>query len=145
MPGGTQLACATSGPFRSNIRSLVILERRTAIRGCMMRRDIGWMMAALLITIFLQAGASAQQTGIGGGKVSLPKTPGRVNTNPTNPSQTIYYMGKVVVDTGVEPPTSVAVLRVCNGVSHRAAFTSGDGSCAFTVGNVANGMVPDAS
>ncbi|HEY4933022.1 MAG TPA: tetratricopeptide repeat protein [Terriglobales bacterium] len=110
-----------------------------------MRRDIQLGVASLIVSTFLLAGASAQQSGGSGGKASLSKAPARVNPNPTGPSPTTYYMGKVVVDTGMPPPASVAVLRICNGMSRRETFTSGDGSFSFMVGNLSNGALPDAS
>jgi tetratricopeptide (TPR) repeat protein len=57
----------------------------------------------------------------------------------------MYYMGKVVVDTGMAPPASVAVLRFCNGLSRRETSTSGDGSFSFMVGNQATSPLADAS
>jgi tetratricopeptide (TPR) repeat protein len=49
------------------------------------------------------------------------------------------------MDTGIAPPSSVAVLRVCNGMSRRETFTSSDGSFSFTVGDRATDMVAEAS
>ena len=99
----------------------------------------------LLVSALLLAGANAQTSG--GGKPTQPKTPTRVtpNTNPTNPPQTVYYMGKVLMDTGMSPPTPVAVIRVCNGSGRREAFTSSDGSFSFMVGDRSNANLPDAS
>ena len=49
------------------------------------------------------------------------------------------------MDTGIEPPSPVAVLRVCNGASRRETFTSADGSFSFMVGDRSNSLLPDAS
>jgi len=49
------------------------------------------------------------------------------------------------MDTGMAPPTPVPILRVCNGVIRRQAFTSSDGSFSFTVGDRAGDMLADAS
>ncbi len=110
-----------------------------------MRRDIEQVAVGLLVSILLIVGLNAQQKATSGGKGSQPSTPSRVNPNPTNPPQTIYYMGKVVMDTGIEPPSPVAVLRVCNGATRRETFTSGDGSFSFIVGDRSNNLLPDAS
>ena len=111
-----------------------------------MRRDIQLVGASLLVCLFLLGGSNAQKSGAGGGKVvPQPTAPVRVNPTPTNPPQTIYYMGKVVLDVGMEPPSPVAVLRICNGVSRREAFTSGDGSFSIILGDRANSGLPDAS
>jgi tetratricopeptide (TPR) repeat protein len=109
-----------------------------------MTKDRALVGASLLVSAVLLAGAKAQQGG-GGGKTNQPKTPARVNPNPTVPPQSIYYMGKVVMDTGMEPPTPVAVVRVCNGSGRREAFTSSDGSFSFMVGDRSNANLPDAS
>jgi tetratricopeptide (TPR) repeat protein len=109
-----------------------------------MTRDRARVGASLLISVVLLAAADAQQGG-GGGKTNQPKTPVRVNPNPTVPPQSIYYMGRVVLDTGMEPPAPVAVMRVCNGSGRREAFTSSDGSFSFMVGDRSNANLPDAS
>lgn len=49
------------------------------------------------------------------------------------------------MDTGMAPPSSVPILRVCNGVIRREAFTSSDGSFSFTVGDRTSDMLADAS
>lgn len=111
-----------------------------------MQRSI--KLAHLILAIFsvLLSGVSAQQSGSGGGKVTTSRVPSRVTpTTPTNPTQTSYYTGKVVLDTGIAPPAPVAVLRVCNGLSRRETFTSSDGAFSFMVGEKFNDIMPDAS
>lgn len=49
------------------------------------------------------------------------------------------------MDTGIEPPSPVSVMRVCNGFRHRETFTSSDGSFSFMVGDRNNDILPDAS
>ena len=49
------------------------------------------------------------------------------------------------MDVGMPPPSSVAVVRVCNGISRRETFTSSDGSFSFLLGDRASDMVADAS
>src|SRR5271165_5777636 len=114
--------------------------------GCDMAKGRALVGASFLVTVLLLAVSNAQQGGVSGGKTTQLKTPVRVNPNTTAPPQTIFYMGKVVMDTGMEPPAPVAVIRVCNGSGHREAFTSSDGSFSFTVGDRNNSSnVPDAS
>jgi len=110
-----------------------------------MTKDRTIVGASLLVTVLLLAGSNAQQSGVSGGKTTQPKAPVRVNPNQTAPPQPIFYIGKVVMDTGMEPPAPVAVIRVCNGSGHREAFTSSDGSFSFTVGDRNNSNLPDAS
>jgi cytochrome c-type biogenesis protein CcmH/NrfG len=103
-------------------------------------------LLSLVILGLLSSGANAQQGGAGGGKSGVAKVPPRVTpTTPTAPTQTSYYTGKVVLDTGIAPPTPVAVLRVCNGLSRRETFTSADGAFSFMVGDKFNEVMPDAS
>jgi len=110
-----------------------------------MRRDVEFVATGLLISVFLLAGSNAQQSGSSSGKTTPSKAPVRVNPRTTSPPQTIYYVGKVVVDTGTEPPAPVAVLRVCNGTGRREAYTTSDGSFSFVVGDRTNSILPDAS
>ena len=111
-----------------------------------MRQDMRLIGASLFVSLFLLGGSMAQKSPAGGGKVVLqPSSPARVSPIPTNPPQTVYYMGKVVLDVGMEPPSPVAVLRICNGVSRREAFTSSDGSFSIILGDRANAGLPDAS
>lgn len=108
-----------------------------------MGRDIQLCGAGFVLIVSLLGGANAQQSG--GGKSAAPKSATRSVPSPQTLPQTIYFMGKVVMDTGGAPPTSVPVYRVCNGTSRRQAFTSGDGSFAFMVGDRASNPLPDAS
>jgi cytochrome c-type biogenesis protein CcmH/NrfG len=100
--------------------------------------------ASFFVSVVLLTSSAAQQAG-GGTKTNQPKTPPRANPSQTVPAPTIYYMGRVVLDTGMEPPTPVAVIRVCNGSGRREAFTSSDGSFSFMVGDRSNANMPDAS
>jgi Flp pilus assembly protein TadD len=109
-----------------------------------MTKDRTLVGASLLVSVVLLTSSTAQQGG-GGTKTNQPKTPPRANPSQTAPTPTIYYMGKVVLDTGMEPPTPVAVIRVCNGSGRREAFTSSDGSFSFMVGDRSNSNMPDAS
>jgi tetratricopeptide (TPR) repeat protein len=102
-------------------------------------------VALVVCSIVLMSAAAAQQRG--GGKSAVPTmgTSARTTPTPTNPQSNVYYIGKVVMDTGVAPPASVAIIRICNGFRHRETYTSSDGSFSFMIGDRATGMVPDAS
>jgi tetratricopeptide (TPR) repeat protein len=110
-----------------------------------MPRHIQLASASLAVCVSLFIGASAQQRGSSVGRTSTSGIPGRTSSSPTNPQSTAYYIGKVVMDTGIEPPSPVAVLRVCNGVRHREAYTSSDGSFSFLVGARVTDPFPGAS
>lgn len=112
-----------------------------------MRRYFQLAGAALAVSVSLLTVAEAQRN-TGGSKVSAPSsgTTGRTNPTTNAPQQNVYYVGKVVLDTGTAPPSSVAVMRICNGFRHRETFTSSDGSFSFMLGDRSNdNMVPDAS
>jgi cytochrome c-type biogenesis protein CcmH/NrfG len=112
-----------------------------------MSRFIRLASAELAVCVLLLIGANAQRRGSSGSKTTA-SAPGVVSgtTTPstTNPQQTIYYAGKVMLDSGIAPP-SVAVLRVCNGFRHRETYTSADGSFSFMVGDRTSDALPDAS
>ena len=133
----------TSVPFRSTILALV--SRGMGFhRGCRMRRDVQLAGMALLTSVLLIGGLSGQQTG-GGSKSTQSKVPSSVTPSTIGPPKTVFYMGRVVMDTGMAPPASVAVVRVCNGMGHREAFTSGDGSFSFMMGDRSANPIPDPS
>src|ERR1035438_2940034 len=115
-------------------------------RGCKMRGEIQRVGVGLLATVTLLSGLNAQQSGGSGSRTSQPRmsVPATPNTTMNRP-QTVYYIGKVVTDTGMAPPTSVGVLRVCNGMSRRMAFTGSDGSFSFMLGNQPNSQLSDAT
>lgn len=125
---------------------IVMLGAPDHFRGCTMRTYVQGIGVGLVASVFLLTGVIAQQSGSSGGKAQ-PKMAVRTtpNTLPSNPPQTIYYAGKVVLDTGMPPSTPVTVLRVCNGVSRREGTTSSDGSFSFLIGDRTNDPVPDAS
>jgi tetratricopeptide (TPR) repeat protein len=111
-----------------------------------MRRYFQLAGVALAVAVTLLTVAEAQRNS-GGSKASAPSlgTTGRTNPTTNAPQQNIYYVGKVLLDTGTAPPSSVAVMRICNGFRHRETFTSSDGSFSFLVGDRSNDMLPDAS
>ena len=90
--------------------------------------------------------SAAQQQGGNGGKQPVTRQPARVTTNsPATTQQPVFYVGKVLIDSGTPPPTQVAILRVCNGISRRETFTGADGSFSFMVGDGLREVTPDAS
>lgn len=114
-----------------------------------MRKHIQVASVGLTFCVsLLIVGANAQQRGSSASKlpVSIPGTASRTTPNTsTNPQQNVYYVGKVVLDSGIAPPATVSVLRVCNGFRHRETYTASDGSFSFMVGDRTNDALPDAS
>jgi len=110
-------------------------------------RKYGELAAYILaICALVLTSASAQQNGSGGGRVSASKVPGRaIPTPPSNPPQAVYYTGKVVTDTGIQPPEPVGILRVCNGFRRRETYTASDGSFSFMASDRNYDILPDAS
>ncbi len=105
---------------------------------------VGLVFSVLLITV----GATAQRGPSSGSKLpaATPGAASRTTTNTApNPQQNVYYVGKVVLDSGIAPPATVAVLRVCNGFRHRETYTSADGSFTFMAGDRTTDALPDAS
>lgn len=105
-----------------------------------MPRQIHVAFGGVVVGIFLLTGATAQS----GGTRSSARNSARSPTV-SSPSRLVYYTGKVVMDTGGPPPVSVPILRVCNGMLRRQAFTSSDGSFSFIVGDRASDTLTDAS
>jgi len=90
--------------------------------------------------------ATAQQSGSNAGKGGVLRLPSRTTTNsPANPQQTVFYTGKVLLDTGIAPSTPVPILRMCNGSSRRETYSANDGSFSFMVGDRFRDATPDAS
>jgi tetratricopeptide (TPR) repeat protein len=90
--------------------------------------------------------APGQQGAAGGAVTTAPRRLSRTSTTtPSIPQQPVFYAGKVLLDTGTAPPSPVAVLRVCNGLRRREAFTVADGSFSFMVGDKASEVLQDAS
>lgn len=104
-------------------------------------------LASLAIVIFcLSSFAAAQQSGSNAGKGAVLRLPNRNTTNSSaNVQQTFFYMGRVLLDTGIAPSTPVPILRMCNGFSRRETFTANDGSFSFMVGDRFRDVTPDAS
>ncbi len=113
--------------------------------GCAMRRSI-WMASLCISIVCLVSMATAQQLGGTGSKAPTNASPGRVtNVSPGASRQPVFYVGKVVLDSGTPPPAPVAILRVCNGIGRRETFTGADGSFSFMVGDRLREVTPDGT
>src|SRR5215471_3892467 len=116
-------------------------------RGIRMRGAFRFAAAILWFGVVVLAGASAQQSGSGGSRGGVVRVPTRPSTTtpPVNSQQLSFYSGKGMLDTGVAPPTPVAIIRYCNGYSRREAYTATDGSFSFITGDRFNTTTPEAS
>ena len=72
-------------------------------------------------------------------------------TTPTTPQNTsppggrpMYVAGRVIMDDGTPPPTSVSIVRVCSGVSRVMGYTTAKGDFSFDM-NHAEATIQDAS
>ena len=111
----------------------------------MMRKTTRLASLASVIVCLLPL-ATAQQSGSNAGKGGVLRLPSRTTTNsPANPQQTVFYTGKVLLDTGIAPSTPVPILRMCNGSSRRETYSANDGSFSFMVGDRFRDATPDAS
>ena len=108
--------------------------------GCIMANQTQIAFGGIVVGVLLLTGAAAQNNG----SRAATRNPIRSNPTVTTP-RIVYYTGRVVMDTGMAPPAPVPILRVCNGIIRRQAFTSSDGSFSFTVGDRAGDMLADAS
>ena len=110
-----------------------------------MREPIRFASPAILICCLLPL-AAAQQSGSNAGKGGVLRLPNRTTTNSSaNAQQTIFYTGRVLLDTGIAPSTPVPILRMCNGFSRRETYSASDGSFSFMVGDRFRDVTPDAS
>ena len=87
------------------------------------------------------------QSGGDNRRTSPTRAPRTTTNNSTTPQQPVFFAGKVVLDTGTEPPSPVAIIRNCNGLSRRQTYSASDGSFSFIVGDNSNynDMTQDAS
>ncbi len=102
-------------------------------------------MAHLCIALVVLLSSAAAQPGSGGSKpVSRPSA--RTTNDPSAATQQlVFYVGKVVLDSGTAPSAPVAVLRVCNGFVRRETFTGADGSFSVVLGDPFRDVAPDPS
>ena len=118
-------------------------ERR---RGCAMGMVSKGFAATVGVLLLTMNPAFGQQGGSGGTATTAPRRPSRTSTGvPPVTQQPVFYAGKVLLDTGIAPPSPVAVLRVCSGLGRRETFTAADGSFSFMVGDKASEALQDAS
>ena len=111
----------------------------------MMRKSTRLASLASVIVCLLPL-AAAQQSGSNAGKGAVLRLPSRTTTNsPANAQQTVFYTGKVLLDTGIAPSAPVPILRMCNGFSRRETYSANDGSFSFMVGDRFRDVTPDAS
>jgi tetratricopeptide (TPR) repeat protein len=92
----------------------------------------------------------------GGGGNPFPGGGGRPTQPPTRPQQQepsfdqmnqqrpIFLSGKVVMDDGTRPPTTVVIERVCGGVNRPEGYTDSKGHFSFQLGQNQH-MIMDAS
>jgi len=108
--------------------------------------------------LFGQAKGGGTNTGTGTGTGTAPgtvttPTPAPTNRTPTTTTpqtqtptftRPLYVSGKVIMDDGSQPPSSITILRVCNGVSRAMGYTSSRGDFSFDM-NHAEAAFQDAS
>jgi tetratricopeptide (TPR) repeat protein len=82
---------------------------------------------------------------------TLPTTPSPTTTTPTTttpsyPTMTrpLYVSGRVMTEDGTTPPSSVTIVRICNGVTRAMGYTDSKGNFSFDL-NHADNAFQDAS
>jgi Tfp pilus assembly protein PilF len=118
-------------------------------------------LRCLALTIFAVSCLMAQRGGPPAGSTGNPggnpttATPTRPS-QPTQPSPTnnpnqipdvqipIFLSGRVMMDDGTPPPTSIPIQRLCSTMPHTVAYTNARGQFNFQLGSP-SGIVPDAS
>jgi cytochrome c-type biogenesis protein CcmH/NrfG len=102
-------------------------------------------MAHLCIVLLTLLSSSAAQQGSGGNK-PVTRPPVQTSNNPSAATQQpVFYVGKVVLDSGTAPTAPVAILRVCNGIVRRETFTGADGSFSVVLGDPFRDTATDPS
>jgi tetratricopeptide (TPR) repeat protein len=89
-------------------------------------------------------------TTTGGSTVSRPTTTTPTPTTPsptqgTQPPQTIFLSGRVMLEDGSAPTESVIIERVCSGSPHAEGYTDSKGYFSIRLGEQNNGVMHDAS
>jgi hypothetical protein len=93
-------------------------------------------------SLFGQAKGGGTPAGPGTAPTPTPSTttPPPTNRNPVNnPNQNnfptvsrpMYVSGRVVMDDGTAPPSSVTIVRTCNGISRAMGYTNSKGDFSF--------------
>ena len=127
-------------------RSNILAQGTTAGIGGYMREAIRLVSFGIVTYFLLLVAAAGQQTGSNAPKGAVLRMPSpATNNSPANAQQTVFYVGKVLLDTGIAPATPVPIVRICNGTSRRETYTAGDGSFSFLVGDRFRDVTPDAS
>ena len=92
----------------------------------------------------------------GGAPTTTPTAPSTTSTIPTTPNTTtqtqpqstfsrpLYVSGRVAMDDGSPPPTSITIVRICNGIKRPMGYTSTKGDFSFDL-NHADASFQDAS
>jgi len=113
------------------------------------------LSCACTLPLFSQAKGGGATTGTGTGTgtgTTTPTTPTPIPTptpstqQPTMPtySRPMYVSGRVMMDDGSAPPTSITIVRICNGVTRAMGYTSAHGDFSFDM-NHADASFQDAS
>jgi len=111
-----------------------------------MRGKLKQTICILSLWALVSVPGFGQQTGPGVGGVPTGRGTRRTTTTNTPSVQpTVFFTGRVVLDTGIAPPAPVAIIRSCNGLSRRQTFSASDGSFSFMVGDSVRDATPDAS
>ena len=106
------------------------------------------------VSLFGQAKGGGTSTGTGTtGTTPTPTTTPAPTTQPTTTttpnsnggmSRPMYVSGRVVTEDGTPSPSSVTIVRVCNGVTRTMGYTDGKGNFSFDM-NHADSAFQDAS
>ncbi len=94
-------------------------------------------------------GGTTRPTNPGPGSTNNPTNSTFPNNNPTTFPRTdvprpLFFSGKVMLSDGYAPTEAVVIERVCNGVTHREAFTDNKGRFSFEMGHN-SALMSDAS
>jgi tetratricopeptide (TPR) repeat protein len=76
---------------------------------------------------------------------TLPAPTTTPSTQSTQPPQTIFLSGRVMLEDGSAPTESVVIERVCSGSPHSEGYTDSKGYFSIRLGEQNNGVMHDAS
>lgn len=110
-----------------------------------MRGKIIQLSWNVLVLVLLPCAMIGQQSGPGNKSTVVRTLPRTTTTSPNVVQQPVFYAGKVMLDTGIAPPSPAAIVRICNGISRRETLTAPDGSFSFMLGDRYSEVIPDAS
>ena len=122
-----------------------------------MRNSTRILLLSLICTLPVlgqsKGGGTSTGTGTGTGTAtpspSVPPQqpmPQPQTTQPQMPtySRPMYVSGKVMMDDGSQPPASITIIRICNGITRAMGYTSAHGDFSFDM-NHAEASFQDAS